>query len=655
VSVTLEAKLDSVISQLKNIANRGFTFTNVTDPTGKVTRKGKVDKDEAERLKISAKIQSEVAAQIYKKVLGLGFNEENSKKTAKIFKDIFGMGGGGAFSRKGSRSDTNYLLRQMEWFDFKSDLLHYAFNTQEYQEEMLYNIKRLVGAQTLPKEKKKTESESLMDKLKNIAGLAVLGTGFFLIISALANAGKVDIGKTFKILLLIGGIIGLFFLISKISFNIIGATIVLGGIVYLIGYLAENLKKYSKNNWSEIDQGMKRGGLAMLTFIAFLGIVTSIIKFGGKINTLISGGILAGMVYLIGYLAKNLEKFSGKNWSSIDNGLKRAGIAVLSFIALFGIVATITKFGGVINTLISGGVMFELVYLIGYLADNLEKFSGKDWDSIDQGLKRAGIAFGSLVAAFGIITGITKFTGEITTLIAGGVMLALAKVMDMSADALIKFGNVNGDNLISVSKGMIAIGAGLVAMLGGTMMGTAGALADKLSSFIGLDPVSFIKKFETLNADKLLSLGTGIKYLAEGLKSLSGGIEIKNIVNDLILLTTPLLSFTNALDSFSNSYKQLEKIKMESEINQNYNMNLKSDTGIQKAILDLHAQELSVQEAQLEQLKINGNLLYQLVSNGGMSGGVSIPQNSSSIKTPNFSTKENFINNMKLTSMSFQD
>ena len=48
---------------------------------------------------------------------------------------------------------------------------------------------------------------------------------------------------------------------------------------------------------------------------------------------------------------------------------------------------------------------------------------------------------------------------------------------------------------------------------------------------------------------------------------------------------------------------------MESEINQNYSMNIKSDTGIQKAILDLHTQELSVQEAQLEQLKINGNLL----------------------------------------------
>ncbi len=681
--MSLEAKLDSVVTQLKNIASGGFTYKTVTDPTGKQTIKAKVDKQEAEKIKVTAKIQADASAQIYKKVLGLGFNEENTKKTAKIFKDIFGMGSfGGALSRKSTRSDINFLLRQMEWFDFKSDLLHYAFNTEEYQEEMLSHMRRLVGLQTGSKEKKKTETGGLMDKFKNIAGLAVLGTGFFLIISALANAGKVDIEKTFKILLLIGGIIGVFYLISKISFNIIGATLVLGGIVYLIGYLAEKLQKYAKNNWNEIDQGMKRGGVAILSFIAFLGIVFTITKFGGKINTLISGGILAGMVYLVGYLAKNLQKFSGKDWNSIDSGLKRGGIAMLSFIALFGIVSTITKFGGVINTLVSGGIMFELVYLIGYLAENLEKFANKDWDSIDAGLKRAGIAFGSLVAAFGIIAGITFFTGEITSLIAGGVMLALAKVMDMSADSLIKFGNVNGDNLIDVAKGMVAIGGGLVAMLGGTLMGTAGALADKLTSFIGLDPVSFIKKFETLNADKLLSLGNGIKFLAEGLKYLSQGIELKNIindlnlliqpllifsnvldtfsksykilVNDLMLLTAPLLSFSSALDTFSSSYKQLEKIKMESEINQNYNMNLKSDTGIQKAILDLHQQELSVQQAQLEQLKINGNLLYQLVANGGIGKGVSLPQPNISIKSPSFNTKENFMNNMKLMSMSLQ-
>ena len=658
MSAALEAKLDNVVSQLKNIANRGFSFQNVVGPDGKPTKKGKVDKEEAEKIKITAQITAKASANVYKKVLGLGFNEENTKKTAKIFKDIFGMsgggGGGGVGSRKGGRGDINYMLRQMEWFDFKSDLLHYAFNSEEYQEEMLYNMKRLVGLQTTPKDKKKSEAGGLMDKLKSIAGLAALGVGFFFIINALSNAGKIDEGKIFKILLVIGAIVGIFLFISKAFSNVLTVTLIIGGLVFLIGYLAENLQKYANKDWNSIDDGLKRAGVAFGSLVLAFGIIAGITKLGGQINTLIASGVMTGMVYIIGYLAENLEKYINKDWNSIDEGLKSAGLAFGSLVAAFGIIAGITKLGGELNTLIAGGIMYEMVYLIGYLAENLDKFSNKDWDSIDSGLKRAGLAFGSLVAAFGIIAGITVLTGEITSLIAGGVMLALAKVMDMSADSLIKFGNINGDNLIDVAKGMAAIGGGLVAMLGGTAMGTVGALTSGLASLVGLDPVSFIKKFEVLDASKLLSLGTGIKYLAEGLKTLSQGIELKNIIKDLILLTTPLLSFTNALDSFSNSYKQLEKIKMESEINQNYNMNLKTDTGIQKAILDLHTQELSVQEAQLEQLKINGNLLYQLVSNGGMGGGISAPQPKTAIKSPSFSTKDNYLNNMKLTSMSLQ-
>jgi hypothetical protein len=695
VSAALEAKLDSVVTQLKNIASGGFTYKTVADPTGRPVVKAKVDKQEAEKLKITAKIQAEVSAQIYKKVLGLGFNEEKEKKTAKIFKDVFGMGvAGGGFSKKSTKDSVNYLLKQMEWFDFAGDLLHYAFNTQEYQEEMLHSMRTLIGLQPNSKDKKKTDSSGgLMDKLKSIAGLAVLGTGFFLIINALSNAGKIDIEKTLKILLLIGGIIGIFFLISKIAFNIIGATLVLGGMIYLIGYLAKNLEKFAGKDWESIDAGLKRAGIAMVSMVAINAILAKAMAQGGPIGIVagvVSGAIMYEMVYLIGYLAENLEKFSGKDWNTVDAGLKRAGIAIGSLVAINVILAEALAAGGpigIVAGVVSGAIMYEMVYLIGYLAENLEKFAGKDWESVDAGLKRAGVTMGSLVAVAGILAAAMTVGGPLAIVagaVSGGIMWALAEVMNTAADALIKFASVDGKNLTTIAEGMVAIGAGLVAMMGGTVLGTAGTIVDKLASFVKLDPVSFLKKFEVLDGAKLLNIGTGIKYLAEGfkilsqgieiktiandlilltapiknlaegLKMLSQGIEIKNIVNDLLLLTTPLLSFTGALDSFSNSYKQLEKIKMESEINQNYNMNLKSDTGIQKAILDLHAQELSVQQAQLEQLKINGNLLYQLVSNGGTGGSVSVPQQTINIKSPNFSTKENFMNNMKLTSMSLQ-
>jgi hypothetical protein len=307
---------------------------------------------------------------------------------------------------------------------------------------------------------------------------------------------------------------------------------------------------------------------------------------------------------LVGYLADNLEKYANKPWEAIKEGLKIAGVAFGAFFAMFGVIAVGVKFIGKMGMAIAGAIMFELVYLVGYLGDNLQKYAGKDWNAIAEGLKIAGVAFGSLLAVAVIIAAISLIRGmKLGLLVSGGLILALAYAMGMIADNLVKYQNINGDNLIKVAEGMHALGGGLVALMGGTLLGTAGSFVDGLASLVGLDPVSFLKKFQALDGVKLLNIGTGIKYLAEGLKMLSKGIEIKNIINDLVLLTTPLMSFSSALDSFSNSYKQLEKIKMESEINQNYNMNLKSDTGIQKAILDLHAQELSVQQAQLEQLK----------------------------------------------------
>ena len=718
MSAALEAKLDSVVTQLKNIATGGFTFSTVTGATGRPVVKAKVDKQEAEKLKITAKIQADASAQIYKKVLGLGFNEEKAKKTAKIFKDVFGMGGaGGGFSKKSTKDSVNYLLREMQWFDFAGDLLHYSFNTQEYQEEMLYSMRTLIGLQTSTKDKKKSESAGgLMDKLKSIAGLAVLGTGFFLIINALSNAGKIDIGKTLKILGIIGLMVGVFLMVSlaggaiknaAIGFAILAATVAFliiptmmrlteikfetileglgkfvlivgtciglmvlmrfikksdvlvatGGLLALtlmVGFLIIPLLQHlAETKWNIITDGLVKFAIIVGVMIGLMALM----RFIKKGEVIVATIAMGALVFLVGYLADNLQKYANKPWEAIKEGLKIAGVAFGAFFAMFGVLAVGVKVIGKAGMALTGAIMFELVYLVGYLADNLEKYAGKDWKAITEGLEIAGIAFGALVAAVTILAGAMAIGGPIAIVagaVAGGVMLALAKVMNMSADALIKFGSVNGKNLITVAEGMVAIGAGLVAMMGGSVLGTAGAMVDKLSSLVGLDPVSFLKKFEVLDGVKLLNIGTGIKYLAEGLKTLSQGIEIKNIVNDLILLTTPLMSFSSALDSFSNSYNKLQKIKMESEINQNYNMNLKSDTGIQKAILDLHAQELSVQQAQLEQLKINGNLLHQLVSNGGTRGGGAIPQQTISIKSPNFSTKENFMNNMKLTSMSLQ-
>jgi hypothetical protein len=101
-----------------------------------------------------------------------------------------------------------------------------------------------------------------------------------------------------------------------------------------------------------------------------------------------------------------------------------------------------------------------------------------------------------------------------------------------------------------------------------------------------------------------------------------------------------------------DAYKELDKVKMEAEMNQMYKMNVQNDSGIQKAILEINQQELAVQQAQLDQLRANGDLLRQIVQKGGMGGNntnISSSPNSTTISSPSFNTKDNYMSNLKLT------
>jgi hypothetical protein len=67
-------------------------------------------------------------------------------------------------------------------------------------------------------------------------------------------------------------------------------------------------------------------------------------------------------------------------------------------------------------------------------------------------------------------------------------------------------------------------------------------------------------------------------------------------------------------------------------------------------------QELEVQKAQLEQLKINGQLLSRIAESGGAGGGAAGASGSKnmSVYSPSFQTKDGYLNNMKLLNMSLQ-
>lgn len=721
-------KLDSVIAQLKAIGG-GFSFSK--DAKGKVH--AKVTKEEAEKLKISARI----TASEYKKVLGLGFNPRDVTETAKIFDKVIGFkvfftsiqeqlsdsiskmdSFGKVKTKDASGVSVNKLLKGLEWYEFKDALMNYVDQQKYHQKIAEHSLSKMVsymGEANKPKSKEKGKG---LEQLGNLAGLAIIGIGLFLIINALANSGKLDLTKTLKVLGILALLIGIFVLVGKLGGSIksaaIGFAILSATVAFLIIPLIQKLQKME---WSVLLDGLKKfslivgaciGLMILMKFIKksdvivatggliVLGLVVGFLliplfqrlneiswdiildglgKFSLIVGACIGLMILMGfikkgdvivamaamvvMVYLVGYLADNLEKYADKPWDAISEGLKIAGIAFGTFFAMFTAMALMAK-GAKLAMVIAGAIMFELVYLVGYLADNLEKYANKDWNAITEGLKVAGIAFGALVAAVGILA-LAMFLGGPIAIVAGavgaGIMLALAKVMDMAANSLLKFQEIDGEKLIQVAKGMVAIGGGLVAMLVGTGAGVVGGIASGLASLFGADPVSQLKKFEKLDADKLLNLGIGIKFLAEGLSILSKGIELKDITDQLVNMTSPLLQFSTALIGFAAAYKMLDKVKMEAEMNQMYKMNVQNDSGIHKAILETNQQELAVQQAQLDQLKYNGDLLKQIASKGGVGGsGMGIPPTPSgtSITTPSFTTKDNYMNNMKLMNMTIQ-
>lgn len=722
----LANKLDNVIAQLKAM---GGGFTSTKDVKGNI--KGKFTREEAEKIKLTAYI----TANAYKKILGLGFNPKDATETAKIFNNVIGFSkffdyiadsldividNIGKVDKTKSKKDSSYqlinkLIKGLEWFDLKDAIMLHLDRQQYLQRELNFGISKLVHLTEDSKKPKKKEDGG-MASFKNLAGLAIIGIGLFLIINALANAGKIDIMKTIKVLGVLALLIGIFILVGKMGSGLKNAAIGFGILSATIAFLVIPLiEKLEKMKFSVLLEGLAKfalvvgvciglmilmkkikksdvivatAGLAILglivgflliplfqrlaeiswevildglsKFTLIVGVCIGLMWLMGTIkkgNVIVATAAMVVLVFLIGYLADQLEKYAYKPWDAITEGLKIAGIAFGAFFAMFALIAVGTKLIGKAGMAVTGVIMFELVYLVGYLADQLEKYANKPWDSIIEGLKIAGIAFGTLVTITGILAVAMAAGGPIGLIagaVAGGVVLALAYALGVIADSLTKYQTINGDSLIQVAKGMVAIAGGLALMLVGTGAGIAGGIANGLAGLIGVDPVSYLKKFEKLDAEKMLTLGTGMKFLAEGLRSLSQGIELKDITTDIANMTAPLVQFSSALVAFASAYKELDKVKMEAEMNQMYKMNVQNDSGIQKAILEINQQELAVQQAQLDQLRANGDLLRQIVQKGGTGGnGMNItpPPNSTTISSPSFNTKDNYMSNLKLTNM----
>jgi hypothetical protein len=519
----------------------------------------------------------------------------------------------------------------------------------------------------------------------------------------------------FKMGVVASGLYGVLFAFKKLKPKDLQDT--MKSLAMFVGIVAATLLLtifFAKVQFSVLLNGLGK----LFTVSAIIGVILfAMNKFINPKNVIKS---MVGLLMFVGILyfaiIPTLNKLKGFDGISIIKSLTSIGIAFTAFAFLTRIIGQIVQ-GGIAQILIGALAMLGLSFVIGYMADNLQKLANKPWMEIWKGLGHATLA----VAAFGLVLagiGAIMLTGVGAAVVTAGAaaVLGISYVLGNLADTLYKFAfkpwpeitagvkaatttmkdfglflaafgagslflapflAIGTVALLGMAKFMgvmaeeltkyngidgvslVIIGEGLKSMGLGLMAmlggNVAGILIDKLSSFFGLDPVSQIQKFEKINADKIYKLGEGVKFLGEGLKLLSSSdMNLTRITDDIIKLTKPLADFSGSLNQFADSYAKFEKVKLESD----QIFNIQADSGVKQAITEASQRELEIQTEQLVELRKNNMLMEQLVLRSGGSinsiGGLG-GNNNGNLNSPSFETKNNYLANMKMMNMTISN
>ena len=493
-------------------------------------------------------------------------------------------------------------------------------------------------------------------------GLLILVIGFLAIpfFQYLASLNfDVIIEGLLKFAVIFAACYGMVYLMQKIkASDVVKSSLGLTLLTLLMGFVViPLLLKMSTLPFDKILTGLALMGVSVLGLAGIVRGTGEILTRGKNAGVSSVVGLVAIglMSLLLGYLADTMVKFAGKPWQEILIGVGVSILAITAFGAVVLLVGNIATKSAI--NLIAGAVTLgALMLLMWGLAESMNKFSGEmDWGNISKNLALATVA----IIAFGVVVGIVgaiAIAAAPFMLAGAATFLGLEVVMYGLATTLLKFNEVNASQIGELGKSLVILGAGLLAFLGGSVAGAGAGIINGLTGFFGLDPASQIKKFESIDSEKIYKLGLGLSYIAKGLSDISAGkIDLKDITNQMIQMTKPLSEFSLALDAFSNAYNKIDKVKLKSE----YTVNVEKDDSIQNAIKSLHEQELQVQQAQLAQLQQNGEYLRMIASKEGGGGGY-MPTSSGGgnsgggISSPNFETKDSYMNNMKLATMSFE-
>lgn len=503
------------------------------------------------------------------------------------------------------------------------------------------------------------------DVLKSVGGLALFAfTIGFVIIPLLNTLNDVKWDKIKDGLLKFGVIslvcVGILKLISMMSGDDVLKSV--GGLALFaltIGFVILPLLNTLVNTkFENIIEGLFKFGVIALVCIGLMKLM-SMIPASDVLKSV--GGILL-FTLIIGFVVLPvLKKVAQEPFEQMIKALGFIGLIMVGIGVIIRLTGEIlTRGGGMVASIAGLVAVLAISFLMGYLAEQLNKFASLDWSAIGSSLALALVALGIFGAAVVGVGALVLNPIVAPLLVAGAVAVGgLTLLMGMIADALQKFSTVNGDQIAKVGTGLLALGAGLAAFLVGMVAGAGAGVVGKLTSIFGLDPAAQIKKFESIDAQKIFLLGSGLLFMSQGLKSLSKDIDLTNITNQLVAMVTPLALFSAGLASFTEAYKNLDTAIKGSEINKIYQMQLQNDNSVQKALVELNQKEVELLSSQLEQLKQNGEYLKIIANSGGAGmGGPKIMtgqnQSEGGVFSANFQTKESYLSHLKLTSAALQ-
>jgi len=447
---------------------------------------------------------------------------------------------------------------------------------------------------------------------------------------------------------------------NPVAALLLGAgAIAIVGLSFVAGYMADSLSKFAGHDWNEITNGISGSAMAMWTFgktVAKMGVLAVLAA-----PFMVAGGaVLMKLAHVSGLLASNLQQFAGRPWDEIVPGLRGASDGMWSFAkTVAGMGAIVKIFGSsVMDT--GSAVLYDLSILAGVLANNLMEFADKPWDSIIGGLESSTVAmakFGLFVAGVGVFSKLMEMGID--------VVYKISDLIGNIAENLFKYAGVDQINFEQIGKGLIFLGEGLKGMFMGSLGNLGSSMIDSVTGFFKSDPVSKIKKFESIDSGKIYELGLGLKFMGEGLRSLTTDLNLTNLIKDLTLMAKPVIDLAYGISEFSDAYKKFQAVQMESDLNQIKNINVQNDNGIKEAITQSSELQLDIMRDQLVELRRSNQLMEVLVANGANSGspsfqnaGMMSPMASNgsneTYTSPSFNTKGHYRDNLKLLAMSFQ-